>query len=620
MKKFVSKGAFAVVLALSIFFSAPQAEATVISILGATGTVVGLAQALQQGISNATEKANTQKTIFNQFALTSTPGSSSYMYRVSADELSRMVLDFNNTGIPCEVVSVSWSGSTIRAIRCTNEPYRMYDGSRLLGNTYSIANHFYSPGGYFIYAIGDDSAYSLYFIRSAIDTLNQTATAISNTVTTISSRISTLNGYVDGVEGLLDSVVGYLLAQSSKLSNIETYTSNISSAVTNTALTAARLIYTDSNNNTYSVGSMVYRIWQAMPTPQDYSSTLDLIRQYTLLTSNRLVYESGDVRMSASAILYDIRNYINTANSHLSNIANRTLNTANRLQTTVSGTTYSNADLLYRIWQAMPTPQDYSSTLDLIRQYTLTTSNRLLYENGDVRMSAGAMLYDIRSYVDGLESAFSTSNSHLQNIANRTLNTVSRLDTVNSNLMALSNKLDAIYGYMYIEESVTRAGQLVPVGIDQLVARGNALTGDVITNVVSLVSPVGLIQQGVQTIVDLIEDIEISEQNSILRNIYGTLHTRVNGVDYSVAQLNALTAERTNDIYEWLTSADLLDDNSVVQFVNSTGDYVNEAILNGNNIVSLFYHAYLNVIPSWSSGDPFGDAVQYFDDLYGGVA
>lgn len=604
MKKHISKFVTAFVLAIALIVSSPVKDAYAFDIIGTAGLAMSALQMLQAGISNATDRESAKLLLRHQFSSSSVPSSSTRVY-ITYDQLSSICIDFVNSGLPCDIFLVDG----VYYIRATGEPYALNDlTGASIDSGYTYKNKYFVIQGnnvnskiVCLCSTTQSTTSLLSDIKGILNSWAATGgvlTQIKDTVGFIYNAVNDLEGYVDGVEGLLDSVVGYLLAQSSKLSNIETYTSNISTVATNTLLTANRLLYTDANGNAYSAGAMLYRIWQNLPTsPQDYSTALDLIRQYTLLTSNRLLYESGNTRMSAAAMLYDIR-------TNMSNVANRTLNTANRLQTTVDGTTYTAAELLY----------NQSSTLASINGAV---------GNLDGKMSTMLLhVSNIYGAVDSLESAFSTSNSHLNNIAVRAYNNGVKLDNILS-------RLNDMYGYMYIEEEQTterglvRAGELVPVGIDQLVARGTALSGEVLTNVISIVSPVGLIQQGVQTIADIIEDFEIADQTAVLRNIYSTLHTSVNGVDFTVAQLARFTAQSTNDIYEWLTSADLLDDNTVVDFIDITGDYVNDAILNGNNIVSLFYHAYLNVVPSWQSSlgsDPFGEAIQYFDDLNGGAA
>ncbi len=420
-KKFFKSAFLTLSICTFMLVSIPIAHADIV------GFFLSSALGILQGASDDLDQINAAKyTLYHSWS-DNTYNSTSHLTKISGDALSSIVGSLTSSGCPCEVVyssSIAGTGVSGYWIVCTGEPFfvnrsaysridteHTYTGKHLglfnYSATYNSEFYFYSehmPSTYYLKNIYDriDSIWNWGQSGGLLTNINTACTLITNALTTANSWLGNIAGYVDGVEA-------YLSSQSSKLSNIQSYTN----------LTAARLLYTDSNNNSYSVGAMVYRIWQAMPTPQDYSSTLDLIRQHTLLTSNRLLYESGDVRMSAGAMLYDLRTYA-------SRIADRTLNTANRLQTTVNGTTYTTAELLYTIANSNV---DYTMSLSSINS-KLTSSL--------------THLSNISDSVDGLESAFSSANSHLQNIANRTLNTVSRLDTVNTNLTTISNKLDDI--------------------------------------------------------------------------------------------------------------------------------------------------------------------------------
>lgn len=275
-------------------FSINTAHASMV--LSIAQQVFSALSVLNDYYATAQQKEQAQRLLILQFPRTSDI-SSSYAVRVSSDDLYRTCMDLVQSGMHCEVRTVTIAGlSNVKVIYVLSEPRDPYSGSLMApgwtftGKYFAPTTAYSSDHPHLLYAVGDNSAYSLDLIRGYVSSIATTVNTISTNVSAISNKITNnIVPYIDGIEGYLGQVVTYFTNQATTLNNIY-----------------GRLSYTDSSGVTGSVASYLYNI------------------------QNRLVFTTGNLTYSAGDLLYNIWQ---------------------RLTFTIDGTTHSAASLLYNIWQ-----------------------------------------------------------------------------------------------------------------------------------------------------------------------------------------------------------------------------------------------------------------------------
>lgn len=237
MKK-VKKIIISSVLALSIFVtSVVPSFASIGSYLAIAEQVFSALSWIHECYRQGRDAAEAQQLLILQYPRISDINSR-YATRVSADDLYSTAMSLVQAGMPCEVRTVTVGGlSNVNVIVITDEPRDSLSG-RLLAPGWTFTGKYLAPSTssssdhpHLLYAIGDNSAYSLGFIRDSLNSVATTLTTIKSTLSTLSGNLVTLLGYVDNIEGYIDGVEGYLSAQSGKLSDIVTNTGKITSVL-----------------------------------------------------------------------------------------------------------------------------------------------------------------------------------------------------------------------------------------------------------------------------------------------------------------------------------------------------------------------------------------------------
>lgn len=177
---------------------------------------------------------------------------------------------------------------------------------------------------------------------------------------------------------------------STSCSNMEGYLYSIQNMLTSSL---PALFTTQTGQGTFSVAELQYKVWQAVDGLESTVSSID---------------------------------------TKLSTTNTRLLNIYNRLAKTVSGTTYTAADLFYNVWQQTITNGGY---VDGVEGSLNTISG---YVDG-----IEGKLDSVISYVDGIEGSLGTLHSDLSS-SNQTMTDIkSVLDDINTEQIASSYTTDA---------------------------------------------------------------------------------------------------------------------------------------------------------------------------------
>lgn len=539
--------------------------------------------------------------------------------------------------------------ATIGAYNTTDNPQRYVIYVTYQNTKYYFKNN--SGGLYWAYLpTSDANTWKPFYdkieaIRSQLVTANNTLTAISTKITTLTNNVS----------GDLTSVVSYLTSQSDKLTNIQN-----------------RLVVTRSDTGEVAITTIVNWIYNSIAS---MDGKLTDTNSYLSTIASRMVVSVDGTQTNITPIvkwIYDntdgVESALSTTNTNLSNINSNLSTIASRLVVTVDGTQTNIAPIVKWIYDNTDGIESALSTIitNTGTTNTLLDSHAIWMTNLSAASSfatievsesvANQMVADINAgrmgnYGYFYQSPFTYSDrrmiSHAFINASNEIRIMSRTaagatsnmrlvtpdghryvvvpDGSSADYTDIETLLTNIYNAMFVEVqgSETRSTSLIPLPIDQMVYDlTTTTTGSIATGIATLVDPAAGVLFLLDDIIDIIDDFSSDpDYSTVLNNINSALRTTVDGTQYTVAQLSAVTAERTNDIYEWLTNADLLDDNTVVVFIDHWGSYVNNALLNGDNIMSLFYHAYLSSVPTWEDSPtsdgmrPFSEAIQYFDDI-----
>lgn len=164
---------------------------------------------------------------------------SSTLAEVSADDLWSVCMDFNTSGVPCEIRYISGVGYTLRGTGYCDLPDSAHTSStglvQIIGDEFLVYDKYlHSYDGRLIYSSTQPSPKLLRSIELGIDDLLNQVIAIKGQLVDVISKLSSIMGYVDGIEGYIDGVENYLSGQATKLSNIGSYVDGVEGALSTT--------------------------------------------------------------------------------------------------------------------------------------------------------------------------------------------------------------------------------------------------------------------------------------------------------------------------------------------------------------------------------------------------
>lgn len=625
MKKII-KSFVAVILSFSIGFTISIQQAYAFDVIGAASLVVTLLQTINAyDQDNQARRAAEQALIMQWSTL---PSTTSNMIRVSSDDLYSACFDFTRNGMYCEVATVSIGGlSNIKVIRCVATPYSLSDGTQVgIGNNF-VGKYFApttsntSDPSHLLYAVGDNSSYSLDLIRGYIVTLNQRIQSIMGSVDLIESYVdnidtstNTIIGHIDGIESSLNTIIGHIDGIESSLSSIDTKFTTLNSRIIKTV-----------NGSTYTIADLGYNAWQRLIDISGYvdgvESSLSSILSANNLTNTRLstIIDRQDTSQQTLEGIYDALYEINDE-----------LVASNLNPVLVSSYLVdSEGDDYPRV--TIP----YESAVDIIgylndhfysRRVSVISNSGSIASRWFVRADLSENNY-IRVYCSAQNNStgsvygYYLCDSHHNIIISANPTYLDKLNNLDTKVTQLTGIISPILGLAAAVANIDLNVGELNLNLDSLFDDLNLNLDDLNLNLDDLNLNIDGLSDSISAlpssnnIIPYIDQLESYTDG--LENALSTINSNVtytsDGITYSVGYLSYVTADYSKKIYDHLSNIDIADDSHIMPLIENYSDVVLDTFGRGERTIQLFTMGWgdyngMQILPrQWS------EVVDWFD-------
>lgn len=510
-------------------------------------------------------------------------------------------------------------------------------------------------------------------IASRLSSIITYVDGLENLVTQTNSKLDSISGYVDGIEGLLTTQSAALSDIYGAVRNgvwVTGYTSYSDNtdypyiavsedamegmvSFLNTHYMGQQVRYLDRDSDftesslRYFAGASVSNGELRIYVKTSPTGTAQLLRY---VSPRHFLYKisSDSVRKSqffsaidgVESFLASIDSKTKDYSSSLNAISNKIKDYTSNFNLLHTDLTDLYADLRNGVWvtgytaysddSSYPSIPVSQSALDQMVAYLNSNymGQRVRYLSQDAdfvsaseRLFAGASVVDgyLRIYVqtDGgvNQLLWFVSPRHFLIRASSENNLYAKLDAIERALVNVSNNgtvnNDNSTNINVKLTGIATATANIEVSIGSLIDSMELGFDDININLGSIVDRLGLGFDDMSTAIANLPSGDLVPYVDDIENYIDTLEGYNSSQTRYLDDLN----NRVNDIYDWLTSNDLLDVQYISDLVTTWGDSVSFAVLNSNNILGLFYSAFGNV----PDDIDWGEARSYFNDFYTGV-